>query len=293
MRVTNNMMSQGLLRNLEGAQVRLSDLQDQLSSGQRISKPSDDPVGIENVMRLTSTLASVGQWKNNASEALSIMKTTDSSLSNLNSMLQRIRELTVQTANDSNSTDERLAAAQEVDQLTSQIEILGNTQVGDKYIFGGTQTNTPPISGGTWVGNTQDITFQVGNNLTIPVTVSGDKLFGTSAPDLLGTLKALSNDLKDSTKTGADINSHLDDLDANINNVLAIQADLGARTNRMTTISDQLDTMTLNLTANLSTIQDTDMAKTIVDFNSQQNVYKAALSVGAQIIQTSLVDFMK
>lgn len=287
------MMSQGLLGNLEGAQVRLSDLQNQLSSGQRISKPSDDPVGIENAMRLKSTLASVGQWKNNASQALSIMNTTDSALSDLNSILQRIRELTVQAANDSNSTDERLATAQEVDQLTSQIEMLGNTQVGDKYIFGGTQTNTPPISGGTWVGNTQDIAFQVGNNLTIPVTASGDKLFGTSAPDLLGTLTALSNDLKDSTKTGTDIGNHLSDLDANINNVLAVQADLGARTNRMTTISDQLDSMNSNLTENLSTIQDADMAKTIVDFNSQQNVYKAALSVGAQIIQTSLVDFIK
>lgn len=286
-------MSQGLLRNLEGAQVRLSDLQNQLSSGQRISKPSDDPVGIENAMRLKSTLASVEQWKNNASQALSIMNTTDSTLSDLNSMLQRIRELTVQAANDSNSTDERLATAQEVDQLTSQIEMLGNTQVGDKYIFGGTQTNTPPISAGTWVGNTQDITFQVGNNLTIPVTVSGDKLFGTSAPNLLGTLTALSNDLKDSTKTGTDISNYLSNIDANIDNVLAVQADLGARTNRMTTISDQLDTMTSNLTENLSTIQDADMAKTIVDFNSQQNVYKAALSVGAQIIQTSLVDFMK
>lgn len=293
MRVTNNMMNQGLLRNLEGAQVRLSDLQNQLSSGQRISKPSDDPVGIENAMRLKSTLASVGQWKSNAGEALSIMNTTDSALSDLNSMLQRIRELTVQAANDTNSTDERQAIAQEVDQLTSQIETLGNTQAGNKYIFGGTQTSTPPISGGVWVGNTQDITFQVGDNLTIPVTVSGNKLFGTSAPNLLGTLTALSNDLKDSTKTGTDISNHLSDLDANIDNVLAVQADLGARTNRMTTISDQLDTMTTNLTANLSTIQDTDMAKTIVDFNSQQNVYKAALSVGAQIIQTSLVDFIK
>lgn len=304
MRITNNMLSNNLLRNLEAAQGRMDDLQNQLSTGHRINHPSDDPVGIQNALRIKSSISSVNQWKNNASEALSIMNTTDSTLGDMTSMLQRVRELTVQASNDTSTSEDRQAMGQEVSQLKDQIQMVANTQVGNKYIFGGTRTDQQPIPMGqtSWQGNTQDITFQVGNNLNLPISVSGDKLFenpitthpdGTPTAKLFDTLNQLTNLLQDPNTTGADISGKLSDLDGNIDNISALRADLGARTNRMTAISDQLDNTASNLTQNLSDIQDADMAKTITDFQNQQNVYKAALSVGAQIIQPSLVDFMK
>lgn len=286
------MLSQNLLRNLESAQGKMDQLQNQLSSGQRITKPSDDPVGIQNAMRLKSGISSINQWKNNADEALSYMDTTDSTLGDMTSMLQRVRELTVEGANGALATDDRTAIAGEVDQLADQLKMMANMQVGSKYIFSGTATDKELISSdGTSQANGMPVKYEVGNNLSIDISVNGQKLFGDSVSGVFATLKTLSDDLRSGNSTG--ISDALTKMDTSIDNVIALRSDLGARTNRMTAVREQLDSTSFNLQKNLSNIQDADMAKTIVDFKSQENVYKAALSVGAQIIQPSLVDFIR
>jgi flagellar hook-associated protein 3 FlgL len=290
------MLSQNLLRNLESAQGKMDQLQNQLASGHRISRPSDDPVGIQNAMRLKSNVASVEQWKSNADEALSYMNTTDTTLGDMTSMLQRVRELTVQGANGTLSGNDRKNIAVEVDQISEQLRMLSNTQIGSKFIFSGTETDKEllKLDGTTWQGNSQDVKFEVGSNLSLPISVNGQTLFKTSltgVPGVFDTLSALSAALKNDDTGG--INNTLENIDGSINNVITHRADLGARTNRMTALREQLDSTSENLQQNLSSIQDADMALTITDFTNASNVYKAALSVGAKIIQPSLVDFMR
>lgn len=293
MRVTNNMLSQNLLRNLESAQGKMEQLQKQLSTGQRISRPSDDPVGIQNAMRLKSNISSVEQWSSNANEALDIMNTTDSTLGNMTSMLQRIRDLTVQGANGALATVDKGAIADEVDQISAQLKMLANTQVGSKYIFSGTTTDKEliPSDGSASQANGLPVKFEVGNNLSIDISVSGQALFGNSTSGVLAILDTLSADLRNGNSTG--VNNALTTIDVNVDNVITLRAGLGARMNRMTALQEQLDYTSANLQQNLSSIQDADMAKTITDFTNTSNVYKAALSVGAKIIQPSLVDFMR
>jgi len=297
------MMSQSLLRNLNSAQGRMDKLQNQMSSGLRISRPSDDPAGIQNAMRLKSNIASVEQWKNNADAAVDYMNTTDSTLGDMTSILQRVRELTVRGSNGSLATDDRAAIVDEVDQLSDQLRMMTNTQVGSKYIFSGTATDqvlqtqdpvTKVWTTQTPAGSDEDLKFEVGNNLALPISVNGQSLFGdaTSTPQgVFVTLSALSAALKNNDTTAID--SSLGSIDDNINNIVALRADLGARTNRMTAIQNQLDSTSYNLQENLFGIEDADMPKTITDFTSQQNVYKAALAVGAKIIEPSLVDFLR
>ncbi|MHB8125589.1 MAG: flagellar hook-associated protein FlgL [Desulfitobacteriaceae bacterium] len=295
MRITNNILSQNLLRNLQSAQGRMDDLQNQLSSGHRITKPSDDPAGVQNALRLKSNISSLEQWKNNADESLQYMNTTDSTLGDMTSMLQRVRDLTVEGANGTLSADDKIAIAIEVDQISEQLRMIANTQIGSKYIFSGTETNRELIkSDGTiWQGNSQDVKFEVGNNITLPISVNGQTLFKTSitgVPGVFDTLSALSTALKTNDATG--INDALKNIDGSIDNVIAHRTDLGARANRMTALRDQLDSTSDNLKGYLSGIQDADIAKTIMDSKNQENTYKAALFVGAQIIQPSLIDFM-
>jgi flagellar hook-associated protein 3 FlgL len=95
------------------------------------------------------------------------------------------------------------------------------------------------------------------------------------------------------TNDAAGSKDSIGNIDGNIDNVLEHRANIGARTNRMTALREQLDTTSYNLQKNLSDIQDADIAKTIIDFKNSENVYKAALSIGAKIIQPSLVDFMR
>jgi len=272
----------------------MDQLQNQLSSGHRINRPSDDPVGIQNAMRLKSNISSVEQWKNNADEALSYMNTTDSTMGDMTSMLQRVRELTVQGANGTLATVDKGAIADEVEQISAQLKMLANTQIGSKYIFSGTATDKELIlTDGSFSleANGFPIKFEVGNNLSLDISVSGQALFGNATSGVLATLGTLSADLRSGNSAG--INNALTKIDIDIDNVITLRAGLGARTNRMTALREQLDYTSGNLQQNLSSIQDADMASTITEFTNASNVYKAALSVGAKIIQPSLVDFMR
>ncbi|KUO65593.1 MAG: flagellar biosynthesis protein FlgL [Gracilibacter sp. BRH_c7a] len=304
MRVTNNMLTQNLLKNLASANNRMDLIQNRLATGQEITKPSDDPVKIGTVLRFKSSLASMEQWKANAGEASAYMDTTEGILNNMTSMLQRVRELTVQGANGSNSDSDLVQIAKEVDQLTEQFQVLANSQVGPKYIFSGTQINKPPIPPNTptvltqWDGNDKAYEFEVGPNVSISVSVEGTRLFGitdngdgTQSSSFFNTLHKLSSSLNNADQD--QINEALQEIDDQIDNVLGLRAELGAKSNRMQTVSDQMDNSILSMKKSLSDIQDADMAETIMEFQSVQNVYRAALSVGSQIIQPSLVDFIR
>lgn len=309
MRITSNMMGRNLLQNLEAAQGKMTDLQNMMSSGHRISKPSDDPAGIENVLSIKGSLNMVKQWKSNADDAISYMSMTDSTLGDVTSMLQRARELAVQGANDTSTPQSRQAIAQEVDQIADQVRMLANSKMGNKYIFSGTMTDTqplPPPSSG-FLGSSNPVQFDLGNSTQMPVSVDGKAIFVNPlgvkllsdgpvspwppGPLNPGILDTLSHELR--TGTSATIGATLDGIDSNIDNILGNRAVIGGRINRVTAISSQLDTTSINLTVNLSSIQDTDISKTIIDFQTQQNIYSAALSIGSKIIQPSLVDYMR
>lgn len=308
MRITTNLMSHNLLRSLEQANSRMTLLQTQLSTGRSLTKPSDDPVATETALRMNNTIASMEQWKKNASEALSYLESTESILSNMTAMLQRIRELTVQGATGSLSNNDRMQIAQEIDQLTMQFQVLANSQVNTKYIFAGTKIDAPPVEAYTgtgtppaitkWAGNDKVLEIEVGPNVTMPIAINGQQLFGitfnsdgSANSSFFNMLHELSTALRNSDHEA--INASLDKIDIEIDNFLELRSQLGARTNRMRTIYDQLDNSIINLKQTLSQIQDVDMAAAIMEFNSVQNTFRAALSVGAQIIQPSLVDFIR
>jgi flagellar hook-associated protein 3 FlgL len=296
------MLSQNLLRNLEAAQGRMDKLQNQMSTGNAITKPSDDPVAIENSLRLKSSISQVEQWKGNADEALSYMETTDSTLGDMTSMLQRIQELTVQAANGTNDDTDRKNISAEVGQLTDQLRMIANNKIGTKFVFGGIRSDQPPLASGsnTWEGNPKPIQYEIGNDLKLPISINGNELFMVQ-PDatdptinksgFFDTLDQLKTDLDNNNTAG--IESAIGDLEKLADNVLNQRASLGAKSNRMTALRDQLDVTSLNMSDNLSKIEDADFAKSVIDFKNAENVYNAALSVGAQIIQPSLVDFMK
>lgn len=301
MRVTNNMLTQNLLKNLQIANNKMDIIQQQLATGQRITKPSDDPIKTETVMRLKSTLSAMKQWKENAGQGLAFMDTTEGILASMTSMLQRVRELTVQGANGSNADADLEQIAIEVDQLTEQLQLLANSQFGSKYIFSGTHIDKMPMPlpysdpNFQWDGNGKILEVEVGNNLSLPISVNGEKLFGIGtagkSSSVFQTLNDLSQALYDQNYAGID--QALGEIDQHIDTVLSVRAGLGAKTNRLEVINNQLDNSIISLKQNLSQIQDVDIAEAIMEFQSIQNTFRAALSVGSQIIQPSLVDFIR
>ncbi|ARK32097.1 flagellar hook-associated protein FlgL [Halalkalibacter krulwichiae] len=145
MRVTQMMLSQSSLRNLNQGYNRLAQIQDQLATGKKITRASQDPVVAMKGMRYRSQVTEVEQFKRNLSEAYNWMDTADAALDQATQVLQRMRELTTQAANDTNNAEDRANIAKEVKQLREHLESLGNTKNSNKYIFNGTDTTTAPI----------------------------------------------------------------------------------------------------------------------------------------------------
>ena len=288
MRVTNSMLINTVLRDLNNNMSKMSKSQEQLSSGRRINRPSDDPVGIVSSLRLRTSLTELSQYKSNAQDASSWLDTTDQALDESGSILQRIRELAVGAANDYLTQTERDAIYKEVDQLRLQLVSVGNATYAGKFIFSGTQTQTASFNDtGVYQGNTGVINYEVAIGVQIPINVDGTTAFGNAFTAVNQFLNHLT------TGDVTDITADIGQLDLAINNQLEVRADIGAKVNRLELAINRMDADNVNLTALLSKTEDVDMAELITKLKMQESVYNSSLSAGARMVQPTLMDFLR
>lgn len=141
MRITNNMLIRDMLWNATRNLNAMSEKQTQLSTGKRIQKPSDDPVGITKVLKYKTDISEVEVYSNNIRDARGVFEVSESALMGIKDMLQRIRELTVRAANGSLTDEETSKVAIEVEQLKKELIVSGNSTMAGKYIFTGLETD--------------------------------------------------------------------------------------------------------------------------------------------------------
>lgn len=286
MRVTQSMLSNNMLRNLSNNYNKMGKLQDQLTTQKRITRPSDDPVVAMLGLGYRDSLNKVQQYSRNISEATNWLDSTDDAISQGVKVLQRIRELTVQASNGTYEEGQRGAIAVEVDQLKEQLETIAQTQVGGKYIFNGKNTNKAPTAGNFSEG---DVELEIFDGIKLNVNTKGSELFKS----VFNTLDSLKSKLEDKTASDSDIGGFLDTLDSEIDHFLKIQADVGAKQNRVEMMEDRLSSQEIIATEIMSKNEDVEIEKVITELITQESVQRAALSVGARIIQPSLVDFLR
>lgn len=141
MRITNSMMVQTMIRNLNRNMVRLNDKQIQFSTGKRINKPSDDPLGISKSLRLRTDISVMEQYGKNVNDAYSFMDNTETALQNMLEGMQRIRELTVQAASATLTQEETSKMQAEIGEIRNQLTDLANYTYSGKNIFTGKKTS--------------------------------------------------------------------------------------------------------------------------------------------------------
>ena len=239
---------------------------EQLSTGKRINSAGDDAAGLAIVNRMTSQIKALDQSVRNANDGISMMQTAEGATKEITNMLQRMRELSVQAANDSYSSTDRTAIAAEVTQLTSEItRVATNTQWNGMSILGGLTAYS-------------SMTFQVGTegDATSAITV------GFSAMSA-GALAIGSTSLSYTTSVQAQASIEL--LDTAITTVDTFRSGLGARINRLTSAADNLANVALNTSASRSQIEDTDYAKTTTELAKSQIIQQAATAMLAQANQ--------
>ncbi|RLL46658.1 flagellar hook-associated protein FlgL [Oceanobacillus piezotolerans] len=290
MRVTQNMLSTNMLKNLSNSYSEMGKYMEQLNTGKKINKPSDDPVVAMNGMGYRSELAQVEQFKRNTNEVHNWFDNTDAALDQATQAMQRLRELAVQASNDTYDASERQNIAAEAKQIKLDLIDIANTQVNDKYIFNGTNTNEAPFDGNGDPINimNSNVEIEVAKGTVLNVNVSAEAVFGSGA--LFDRIDNFITKLE--TNTG-DIAASLGEIDDDIDNIINARADLGARMNRLELVENRLDQQEVIATQTMSKNEDIDYAKVITQLITQESIHRAALSSGSRIIQPTLVDFLR
>ena len=313
MRITNNMLTTNFMYNYSNALTRVTDLQQQISSGKAINKPSDDPVKAVRSLKFYTSLSTNSIYTQNANDAISWMKTSESSVSNVVSDMTTIKTLLTQaiSANPPQAND---ALAKQIDSLIDELVNLGNTQIGDRYVFGGQNDRTQPFTitedadgnkivqyNGTYDGqggnaSAGTICMKVSpgdpDSQRDKVNVDGVQLFGSldanGQPSIFKDLL----DIKDKIAKGTMTTDDLETLDHDSDYIIDAQTTLGARQSTYQTILNNLQGDYVTIKSDLSQNEDLDVAKASIDFAAATNVYSAALSVGAKILPKSLADYL-
>lgn len=296
MRITQTMLSNNMLRNLNSSYLKMGKLQEQLSSGSKLTKPSDDPVASVKGMGYRTTLAKNEQYTRNMNEVNSWLDTTDSTLSEVNKALQRVKDLVTQAANDTNKPEDREAMQKEVNQLRMQIRDLANTQQGGKYLFAGTATDQPlfadsSVNAGandplpTLGGNDNSVDIEIYEGITFQINENARGLFE-------GIDKMMQQVQQGLKGTGADLSNLVGTVSAQTDKVLEMQAGVGAKQNRIDVMTDRLSSQKINVTKQISNNEDVEYEDAITQLITEESIHRAALSVGAKIIQPTLVDFL-
>lgn len=295
-RVTQSMLNLQLNRNLNNNLSRMEKLQDQMASGKRINKPSDDPVGISFSLRYRSEISLNDQYQRNVDSATSWLEYADKMLEQVGNVMQRARELAVQGATGTNPQDALDTIASEIEQLYDQTLSIANSQFNGKYVFNGEKTDVRPYtfaSAGSEETDNGKIMFEIGIGVRMPVNVTGNEVFGQpgTTNNMFNILQNLSSSLKNGNLSG--VGKAIELMDQRLGAVLANRADIGAKTNRIELAEDRLKDININLSGLQSKTENADMAAVIMNLKMDENVYQASLSAGARIIRPTLIDFLR
>lgn len=291
-RVTQTMLNSNMLRNLNSSMQKMGKLQEQSSTGRVISRPSDDPVIASRGMFYRTALNQNNQYQRNAEQASAWMDTADQALDDIGQVMLRVKELVTQSGGALDSTSLN-AIAQEIDQLKEQIGTTANQTLGGYYIFAGTDTDNPPYNSatGSFTGNNEDVKFEVSEGIYLPVNVKGSDVFNN--PSTKDNIFTLLTNISSKLKSGEAATNYLDEVDNKTNSVLSVRTALGARVNRLELTQNRLESQNLNINSLMSKNEDADMSEVYTDLKMQESVYQSALSIGARVIQTTLVDYLK
>lgn len=298
-RITPSLMADRSLNDINKQLARISKLQEQLSSGLRVNRPSDDPIDARRAINVRTLLQRNEQFIGNIDDVQPQVDETASALQGIVDVIQRAIELTTQGANGTNSQAQLDALALEIDALLETVFTTSNAQTNGRSIFAGTATLNPAFSATrvageitavTYDGNTDLFSVGISEGASINVNIPGSTAFQGSI-DVFAVLIGI----RDSMRAGnqADLsNVRLDQLQESLDQTLFGLARAGAVQNRLDRVSNNLQDTNLSLEALLSDKINADYAETVINLNVAQNSYQAALSAAGRILQTSLLDYI-
>jgi len=303
-RTTQRLLIDRVLNDLARQQRRILGLQEQLSTGRKVNRPSDNSLATRRAVSAQSEISRNEQYLTNISTARPGLSETEATVMTSVDIIQRARELTLQGATGTNSQLQREQIAIEVDQLIESLLAGANRVSNERYIFGGTVTKTAPfeaardangrIAGVNYLGNNQTFSIEIQDGITVAANEPGSTVFtaaGAGGADIFQTLIDIRENLL-AGDPGA-LATRLDELSNAQDQLLISLARLGSVQNRIERVDVNLQDINLRLLEVLADNIDADFAETIVELNAQTNALQASLDASARVIQPSLLNFLQ
>jgi flagellar hook-associated protein 3 FlgL len=291
MRVTSQMVSQRFIKNMHKSNEAIANLQGQISSGRQFEKISDNPTVTLQGLSHRSSLMQMEQYQKNVKDGIDWLTATDDALGSATDVLQRVRELMVQASNDTVG-DVRKNIANEIATLKDQLGNIANTTFGDRYLFSGIDTTTPPYQDGNLTSTGQSsMVWKISQGKNVNINVSADSAFGMEADgeNLFATLDSIIQGLA----SGESPNSLLTSFDKQMDNVLTQRSIAGANQNLLELAANKLDQANFLTQKIWSEKEGTDLTKAYMELSAHETTLKASLTVGSKIMPITLADFLR
>ncbi len=303
-RVTQQTVQRSSLANLQTNMAAMAALQAKMSSGRNVSVPSDDPAAAADILRLRAGQATMAQYDRNAQDATGWLTTVDTALTSSLTSLRRARDLAVQGGDGALGRQSLDALATELDGLRQSLLGQANTTYLGRTVFAGTTDAgaaftatdvTDPVTGVltpayTFLGEgTTGVQRRVADATTVQVDADGSTAFGTGSGSVFAALDDIAATLRAGTQPTS---AQLDALDSHTETMLTALATVGARQNQVTAAQSSIADSRLVGTQRLSSLEDIDLAKVLLDLQMQEVVYQGALGATSRVLQPSLLDFL-
>src|SRR5690606_3465293 len=313
-RVTQLGLQRQTLGQLQDNISRMAQLQERLTTGKVVLRPSDDPAATVDAMRMRADQRATAQFARNAADGDAWLTTVDSALGDALTSLRRARDLTVQGANTgSQGASSRSAIANELRAVADSLFETANTTYLGRSVFAGTSTQpaytTTAAGTVTYTGRPgAEVLRQVSDTTSIRVDSTGADVFGVDVVDADGELVrdpatgeptgmsvfSLLREIAAKVEAGdGDVSGYLEDLDSRLNAMLGEVGSIGTRHKQVLQAQDSIASREITLRNQISGVEDADLAQTIVDLQIQEVSYQAALGATSRVLQPSLLDFLR
>ena len=298
-RVTNQGLMMASHRNLQQSLGALAAKQNTAGTLVRIAKPSDDPAGTADSIRVRAEQATVSQYARNMDDGAAWLTTVDTALGATGDILRRVRDLTVQGANDgAMSPLQKEAIATELESLRAELMTTANTQYLGRTVFAGNSDAgvaftdsdaVPPALPYTSTSTGSIVERRIGTDTTIRVDADGVAAFGEGDTSVFKLVDNIIDDLR----SGVNVGSRLTEIDSRVSSILGQRSASGARQAQLIKAQEANVSESVSLEAQRSGIEDVDLGQAILDLKAQELNYQAALSVTSRSLQSSLMDFLR
>jgi len=306
MRVTQTMMSNIFVRNIQKQTEAMLQRQEQLASQKRINRPSDDPAGMARVLDGRSSLAAIDQYVENIKQGKTRLEITETTLEQVDDLVQQAGDLARANSGEEITAEQRASAAEKVKGIYDHVMQLANSRFGGRYMFAGYQTDTAPFTRdadpnistddytATYHGDTGNFQIPIADNIKVSVDADGRNYFGDGASGVFSELQKLINGLENADLTAgtAQIRETVDPLEAAHVQIMNKRSEGAPKQYRLEASEQYWTNFKSKVQEAMGRDEDADITRVAVELNNLKTAYETSMAAAAKIIQRGLVDFL-